>query len=134
MIRFKCPHCQKDAAAKPENAGKKARCPACQQIFTIPAGDAAAAPAPARPAPAPGPRPAEEDVPTLDFATEEEERPARPKRQESRPIRRGRDEDEDEEEEEEEEDRPRRRKGGRRRPGQQWADCPNCGAPGDATR
>jgi hypothetical protein len=89
-----------------------------------------------QPPPKTRPRPAEDDVPTLDFASDEEERPVRPKRQETRPIRRGRDEDEDEddEEEEEEDDRPVRRRGGRRRPGQQWADCPNCRAPGDATR
>src|SRR5207249_4973420 len=39
----------------------------------------------------------------------------------------------DEPEEEEEEDRPRPKKKKKRRRGE-WAACPNCDAPGDATR
>ena len=40
MIKFKCPHCEKDVTAGDSNAGKKGRCPGCKEIFTIPAGDA----------------------------------------------------------------------------------------------
>jgi predicted RNA-binding Zn-ribbon protein involved in translation (DUF1610 family) len=110
MIRFRCPSCQREVTAEDAHAGKKGRCPGCGQIFHIPA---AAASPPPRPRAAP---------------------PAVPKR----PPRRDRDEDMPmveaaEPEEEDYDDRPRRPRPRSRRAGQ-WADCPNCGAPGDATR
>lgn len=35
-LKFSCPHCRKGIRVKEELAGKKAKCPACQQILTIP--------------------------------------------------------------------------------------------------
>ena len=35
-IKFPCPHCKKPLKVKEELGGKKAKCPACQQILTIP--------------------------------------------------------------------------------------------------
>src|SRR6266511_2830452 len=63
MIKFRCPHCSKEVSAADEHAGKKAKCPSCQQVFQIPQPKAAARPesveerpsakaaAPARPRP-----------------------------------------------------------------------------------
>jgi uncharacterized Zn finger protein (UPF0148 family) len=49
-MRFSCPSCGKVLNVKDEYAGKKARCPGCQEALTVPyapeAADAAAAPAP----------------------------------------------------------------------------------------
>lgn len=39
-MNIQCPHCGKTLSVKPESAGKKGRCPACQQIFEIPPTDA----------------------------------------------------------------------------------------------
>jgi hypothetical protein len=36
-LKFSCPHCRKGIRVKEELAGKKAKCPACQQVLTIPA-------------------------------------------------------------------------------------------------
>src|SRR5713101_2926960 len=35
-LKFSCPHCRKGIRVKEELAGKKAKCPACQQVLTIP--------------------------------------------------------------------------------------------------
>src|SRR5436190_16191084 len=35
-LKFSCPHCRKAIRVKEELAGKKAKCPACQQVLTIP--------------------------------------------------------------------------------------------------
>jgi hypothetical protein len=136
MIKFKCPQCAKEISAGDEYAGRKAKCPKCQTVLAIPGVKPAPPPAPVVPA-------VEDD---LEEAVEEAppaRRPAPPAVKAGRP-RRAADEDEDvqdveavdEEEDDEEEERPRRRrKGGRRRRWHgEWADCPNCGAPGDATR
>jgi hypothetical protein len=103
-----------------------------------------------RPVPKPPP-PEEEDIPEVEEAGEAEspeevveeaiaveQRPRRRRlddEDEDRPRRRSRDvDDEVEEAEEEEEERPRRRRKRRRAREGQWADCPHCGNPGDATR
>jgi hypothetical protein len=31
-----CPHCQKTINVRPEHSGKRAKCPGCQQVFTVP--------------------------------------------------------------------------------------------------
>jgi hypothetical protein len=36
-IRFKCPHCQRGLSVKDHLAGKRAACPACKQVVSIPA-------------------------------------------------------------------------------------------------
>jgi hypothetical protein len=144
MIKFKCSQCGKEISAADEHAGRKAKCPGCQAIVQIPGARAAPAP------PKPPPRPV---VPAVDEVEEAvEEAPPRPRKPAVPAVKAGkprRDEDEDvedieevqeapdEDEEEEEDDRPRkmRRKGRKRgRWHGEWADCPNCGAPGDATR
>lgn len=35
-LKFSCPHCHKGIRVKEELAGKKGKCPACQQVLTIP--------------------------------------------------------------------------------------------------
>ena len=35
-LKFTCPHCRKGIRVKEEFAGKKGKCPACQQVLTIP--------------------------------------------------------------------------------------------------
>jgi hypothetical protein len=35
-IKFKCPHCQKPLSVKEHLAGKRAACPACKKVLTIP--------------------------------------------------------------------------------------------------
>lgn len=56
-IKFVCPHCQKPLQVKEDLAGKKVKCPGCQQVLDVPAGvvaaTGAAAPAVSRPASAP---------------------------------------------------------------------------------
>jgi hypothetical protein len=42
-IKFKCPHCQKGLSVKDHLAGKRAACPACKKVLSIPAPTAAAA-------------------------------------------------------------------------------------------
>ena len=146
MIKFKCTQCGKEISAADEHAGRKARCPKCQAILVIPSVKAA----PARPAAPPKPaRPAVEDAVEDELEEVVEEAPP-PRKSASPAVKAGKprreeydDEDvqdveavEEADEEEEEEERPRKRRKGRRR-GRwhgEWADCPNCGAPGDATR
>jgi hypothetical protein len=48
-IQFHCPHCKRGLSVKDELAGKRARCPGCKGVLTVPAGPAAASD---RPAPA----------------------------------------------------------------------------------
>jgi uncharacterized paraquat-inducible protein A len=118
MIKFKCPHCDRDVSVADEHAGKKARCPACREIFQIPQARAAVEEIPeARPRPKAAP-------------PERPRRPAPVEEEEDLPEAEAAD---DEPEEEAEEERPRRKKKKIRARGQ-WADCPNCDAPGDATR
>src|SRR5436190_10506055 len=47
-LKFSCPHCRKAIRVKEELAGKKAKCPACQQVLTIPTVARSSAPAPAK--------------------------------------------------------------------------------------
>jgi hypothetical protein len=144
MIQFKCPECQKGFAVADEHAGKRTKCPGCQRLLSIPAAapqrSEAVAPRPRRvaadmdedlpprpkPKPAPArseavrtskprrPEPEEDDIPEVEAVEEVEEV------------------EEVEDEEEIEEERPRRKKKKRRRG--PFADCPNCGCRGDATR
>jgi hypothetical protein len=140
MIKFKCPTCAKEISAADEHAGRKAKCPKCQTVIVIP-GAKAAAPAPPKPV-----------VPAVEDELEEAVEEAPPRKPAYPAVKAGKSrapqydeedvqdveavEEAPEEEEEEEEERPRkRRRGGRRRRWHgEWADCPNCGAPGDATR
>src|SRR5260370_40122309 len=48
-LKFSCPHCRKGIRVKEELAGKKAKCPACQQILTIPTVTRATASSPTKP-------------------------------------------------------------------------------------
>jgi phage FluMu protein Com len=147
MIRFQCSQCGKTINAADEHAGRKAKCPACQTVLVVPGATTAApvqprkeAPARTRPTPA-----AEEDVAVS--PRKPAPRPAKPAPSAVRPKKPPRDEVDEveeveeveeeeaaEEEEEFEEERPRRRRKKRRRWRGEWAECPNCGAPGDATR
>jgi transcription elongation factor Elf1 len=36
-IKFNCPHCTKPLSVRDDLAGKRAKCPKCQQALTIPA-------------------------------------------------------------------------------------------------
>lgn len=47
MIKFSCPHCGKNISAPDNLAGKKGKCPGCQQTMPIPAPGAMTARAPA---------------------------------------------------------------------------------------
>lgn len=47
-LKFSCPHCRKAIRVKEELAGKKAKCPACQQVLTIPTVARSSAPSPAK--------------------------------------------------------------------------------------
>jgi phage FluMu protein Com len=138
MIQLKCTHCGKDKITAPDSmAGKNARCPACKKILQIPA-------------------PEEETVTALEVVDEDDEEVKPAKRVTRRPardavtakagVRRGQAADEDEEDDipeveaaedddEEEERRPRKKKRKRRRgPRGSYADCPQCGSPGQATK
>jgi hypothetical protein len=70
-IKFKCPHCQKPLGVKDELAGKRAACPACKKVLTIPAPTAAAVDIEALAASAladePAPQPAKATAETIDF-------------------------------------------------------------------
>jgi phage FluMu protein Com len=141
MIQIKCPHCSKEMRAADEQAGKKVRCPGCKEVLTLPAaatGVKAASPVKTSPKAAPPPLP----KPPVD----EDEDDAVPVARKRRPVdddedapvarRRRRDEDDDEPEEDDEDERPRRKRSRRRsieRRGA-YADCPNCDAPGHASR
>src|SRR6266852_3602347 len=47
-LKFSCPHCRKGIRVKHELAGKKAKCPACQQVLTIPTVARSTSPTPAK--------------------------------------------------------------------------------------
>src|SRR5437762_8059246 len=47
-LKFSCPHCRKAIRVKEELAGKKAKCPACQQVLTIPTVARSTGPPPAK--------------------------------------------------------------------------------------
>src|SRR5262249_26076006 len=141
MIRFPCPSCGATISAADEYAGRKGKCPRCGGISSIPSVSLKASP------PARKPRPADDEPdvaePEEAVAAEEDLPPRRRRADEDgdddRPRRR-RDDDEDDEDrprrrrrrddDEDDEDRPRRR---RRRRGP-YADCPKCGARGDASK
>ena len=36
-MRFRCPPCNVELKAKPEQAGKRVRCPKCETVVTVPA-------------------------------------------------------------------------------------------------
>lgn len=131
MIKVRCAKCGKTLNIPDQFAGKKGKCPGCQEMLIIP------------PPPAPVEEVEEaqevEEEPAEEVEAEEEERIAdRPANRRSRPAA-------DEEEErvarqparkrprpvEDDEDAPRPRK--RRKPAGEWAECPNCGV-SDATR
>ena len=48
-MTIQCPYCGKTLNVKPESAGKKGRCPACQQIIEIPRAEEAQPAPPAAP-------------------------------------------------------------------------------------
>jgi hypothetical protein len=128
MIKFPCPKCSTTITAADEHAGRKGKCPSCQEVMVIPGAPAKAS------APPPAPKPPAEEEPFVAEAFEpaevapiDEDRPRRrpPARddEDDRPRRRSREDDDDD-------DRPRRRSRSRG----EYADCPNCGAPGDARK
>src|SRR6516164_5789128 len=47
-LKFSCPHCRKGIRVKEELAGKKAKCPACQQVLTIPTVTRSTSPSPTK--------------------------------------------------------------------------------------
>lgn len=108
-----CPHCSKQLNVPDTAAGKKAKCPGCNQVFDIAAPTAvAAAPPVPRPAPPPPPPPARGD------AIEDDDRLRRRDRDDDydddRGRRRRRDEDDDDRprsrrDDDYDDDRPRRR-------------------------
>jgi hypothetical protein len=129
-------------SAAEEHVGRKGKCPSCQHIMVIPSADHAGPSLVAPSAPA-RKRPADkDDLPIAEAvdaeAIEEAGRPRRRVRRqiddeddEDRPRRRRREIDDDEDDDDE--DRPRRRRIRRPRRRGAYADCPNCGARGDAT-
>jgi len=151
MIKVRCAKCGKTLNIPDQFAGKKGKCPGCQEMLIIPAASAevsAAAPAPPK-VRKPAPPASVEEVEEVEEAQEVEEEPAeeveaeeeeriadRPANRRSRPA-------EDEEEERvarqparkrsrpaEDDDAPQRK---RRKSAGEWAECPKCGA-SDATR
>jgi hypothetical protein len=140
MIRFACSHCSKGITAPDNAAGKRAKCPGCQGVVSIPAAQSAAeaygdfevvdddAPVTAKASPvttAPR-RVAVEDIPTVEAVDEDDDRPRRRSRRDV----------DDDDFDDEDDDRPRRRK--RRRDytatsgtpigRTRYAICYNCGA------
>ena len=136
MIKFPCPRCGATISAPDELAGRKGKCPRCREITTVPSTSPQASP------PARKPRPADAEPAVAEpeeAVAAEEDLPRRTGRpQTGRPQRR-RDDDADDNdrpqgrrrrgEDAEDDDRPRRR----RRRGA-FADCPNCGSRGHATK
>ncbi len=41
-IEFNCPHCDKFLSTSPDKAGRKAKCPGCGEVVTVPAGNGSA--------------------------------------------------------------------------------------------
>src|SRR5262249_22980696 len=112
MIRLTCPHCGKGISAPESAAGKRAKCPGCQGLMSIPA-DATdnkgysdievLEEGPARPRTSPvttTPRRSVEDIPTVEPAEDE-----RPRRRRSSAY-----DDDDDYDDYAVDDRPRRRR------------------------
>ena len=142
MIKFNCEHCGKSITAPDEYSGKKGKCPGCKAVVIIQDPDVL------------------EDVDVVEDDVEVAEEVTVPvKKPAAKPVsairatsapaakksRRPIDDDEDEDvpeaeeivdedDEEEEEERPRKKKKKKRKWRGEWAECPECGAPGDATR
>jgi hypothetical protein len=70
-LKFSCPHCHKGIRVKEELAGKKGKCPACQQILTIPSIARSSAPSPAK-------RTTESDIEALALAALGEKEKTKP--------------------------------------------------------
>lgn len=155
MIRFPCAGCERVMNAADEHAGKKAKCPSCGEIVVIPQRSILPAPAkaaPARTAPTKPPPGAVSRKPQPASDVDDDDAPRRkpaPARAKSRPVEEDDedipeveavDDDDDYEEAEEideEEERPKKKKKKskkRRSRSGEYADCPNCGCPGDAFR
>lgn len=135
-LTFSCPACKSVLRVSDEMAGKKARCPSCQTVFTLPQESEAAAPLPA-PAPPPvKPAPAPKSAaPPISLTPDDDDEEPTPRSKKPPPLaekptrKRPRDEDEDDEKDEprpprrrpvvdndddeevdDEDDRPRRRR------------------------
>ena len=138
-LTFSCPACKSVLRVSDEMAGKKARCPSCQTVFTLPKESEAAAPLPA-PKPAAPPAPSEpapapkKAAPPISLTPDDDDEPTprskkppplsekpsrkRPRdedddeKDEPRPPRRRPvvDNDDDEEVDDDDDDRPRRRR------------------------
>jgi hypothetical protein len=151
MIKVKCGHCQRIITAPDQAAGKKGKCPGCQALITIPAPDPEVFTDIELVEEEPEIVEAVEAVEEIEAAPPPKKvvRPTAPVRAVQPPAKPRRivaqlaEDDEDDvaeaaevvEADESEDDRPRRRKkAGRTRWRGEWADCPSCGAPGDATR
>ena len=133
MLRTKCPHCSREIRAADEQAGKRVRCPDCKEVVKLPdASTAVQSPPPAATAMSAAARKRraddEEEVPVV-RPVDDDEDDDRDRRRKRR--RREEDRDYDDDDDDDDDDRPRRRR--RRRQGP-YADCPNCGAYGDATK
>jgi hypothetical protein len=118
MIKVKCPHCPKVMNIGDEYAGKKIRCPACKEVIAVPAVAAAVQPAPAPKAPAP-----------VQKAIQPPKRP--PVKQDDEELAEVMSEDDTDEDYNR---KPRKRSKRRSLVRGAYADCPNCGAGGDAKR
>jgi hypothetical protein len=127
MIRFPCPRCGATISAADDYANRKGKCPRCREVTTIPSAGVQASP------------PARKRRPTADEQAHAEPEEALAA-EEDLPRRRRRDDDAEvddrprrhrrRDEYEDDDARPRRRI---RRRGP-YADCPNCGCPGFATK
>ncbi len=108
-LTFSCPSCRSVLRVSDEMAGKKARCPSCQTVFTLPMESEAAAPlpppAPKPPAPAESPVPKKAAPPIALTPDEDDEAPRsrKPSPLSEKPKRRS-------DEEEEDDDRPKRKR------------------------
>ena len=144
MIRFECPKCGKGITAPERVAGKRAKCPGCQAVLTVPEAAESDhevytdfevvdddAPVTAKPSPVTAkPRQAAaQEIPTVEAVDDDEgERPRRRSRRD--------DDDDDDEDYDDDDERPRRKKRRKRytassgtpigRTG--YAVCYSCGA------
>lgn len=134
MIRFDCPNCGKGITAADAHAGKKGRCPACQKVLVLPNAGAAAAEDVPRPTGDGG-----SDVRKAGKAAVSARKGAAQDEDVGRVSRRSKSSEEDledldevEEYVEEDDEEPRRKPAKKRRG--PFADCPNCGCRGHATK
>jgi Protein of unknown function (DUF1559)/Domain of unknown function (DUF4190) len=109
-IQFKC-SCGRTLQAQDEHAGRRVKCPSCNEEMTVPAGATAVKSAEASPAKA---SPVQADEPRRRPDRDDDDRPRRARARDDddeddddRPRRRKRERDDDEDEDED--DRPRRR-------------------------